>query len=581
MCGLRVSSRGFGKRVPVDGFALAWKGFRMLHPSDTGRLRTPSGRRGRDYLVLVAAWALLSLPNLGGPSLWDVDEGRNAEAAREMLEMDDWITPHFNYELRTAKPALLYWMQLGAYQLFGINEFSARLPSALASLIAILGAYELGRRMFGREAALLAGLVLGSAVGFCLAAHFANPDALLNACAVLTFFLFWRDYPSGRSTWLVLGGLPTGLGMLAKGPVALVLPGAVILVFLLWSRELGRLFRPWLLLGLCLFLLVSAPWYGWVGAETRGVFLRDFFLKENLGRFGESMENHGGPVAYYLLVLLVGFAPWCVFLAPAGWHAFRQGRRSTSPHASAVRFLLCWVGVYLVFFTVARTKLPNYILPLYAPLALLVGDLLARWRSGEMTVPAWLWHASLFGLVVVGLVTAGGLLIGGHYGAELLRGRHLPGLEVWAILGVVPVAGALLAWTFLRRQARRGVVWACAATSVFFTATLATAAAAVEAYKSPRVLAATIQAAQREREIRIAGYQYFQPSLVFYTQRNVTECPNDQDAIDFLCSPLEVYLIVPAATWETLKAKAPACRELIRRRDLYKGSEVVLITNRE
>src|SRR5438477_9692462 len=119
--------------------------------------------RAGHYALLAAVWALLCLPNLGSPSLWDIDEGNNAEAAREMLVSGDWIVPTFNYQLRVDKPALLYWCQIAAYRLFGVNEFAARLPSALAALAAILLTYELGRRMFGAAAGLLAGLVLASA----------------------------------------------------------------------------------------------------------------------------------------------------------------------------------------------------------------------------------------------------------------------------------------------------------------------------------------------------------------------------------------------------------------------------------
>src|ERR1043166_2054327 len=105
--------------------------------------------RAVHYVLLLAVSAALCLPNLGGPSLWDIDEGNNAEAAREMLESDNWVVPTFNGQLRVDKPALLYWLQLGAYKIFGVNEFAARLPSALAALATVLLAYELGRRLFG------------------------------------------------------------------------------------------------------------------------------------------------------------------------------------------------------------------------------------------------------------------------------------------------------------------------------------------------------------------------------------------------------------------------------------------------
>jgi 4-amino-4-deoxy-L-arabinose transferase-like glycosyltransferase len=149
-----------------------------------------AGHRIGHYLLLATAAGLLFFPGLGQPSLWDIDEGNNAEAAREMLEAGDWVVPTFNYHLRVDKPALLYWLQILAYRTFGVNEFAARLPSALAALATVLVVYELGRRLFDRATGLLAGLILASTIGFSAAAHFANPDALLNLFTVLTLFFF-------------------------------------------------------------------------------------------------------------------------------------------------------------------------------------------------------------------------------------------------------------------------------------------------------------------------------------------------------------------------------------------------------
>src|SRR3954447_682307 len=131
--------------------------------------------RAGHYLLLLVVAAVTCLPNLGAPSLWDIDEGHNAEAAREMLASGNWIVPTFNFQLRVDKPALLYWLQIAAYQVCGVNEFAARLPSALAALVAVLAAYELGRAMFGAATGLVTGLVLASTAMFCAAAHFANP----------------------------------------------------------------------------------------------------------------------------------------------------------------------------------------------------------------------------------------------------------------------------------------------------------------------------------------------------------------------------------------------------------------------
>ncbi len=552
--------------------------------------RSLRGRAGH-YLLLAAVWASLSLVNLGAPSLWDIDEGNNAEAAREMYEAEDWVVPTFNGLLRVDKPALLYWLQMGCYHAFGVGEFSARLPSALAALLAVLLTYELGRMMFGAAAGLGAGLVLASTVQFCASAHFANPDALLNACTLLCFVWFWRDQQRGGDAWLVLGGVATGLGMLAKGPVGLVLPLAVTVLFLLWSGRLRRLFRPRLLGGALAFTLVAVPWYAWVGAETKAEFLRGFFLRHNVDRFLAPMENHRGPVVYYLLVLLVGFAPWSIFFVATGWHYFRsvapggddpstdRGPRTTDQY----RFLTCWVVVYLAFFSASRTKLPNYVLPVYPAVAILVGHFLDRWRRGEVAPPAWAVYAGVAALGLTGVLTAVGLLAGGGVlGADLLRGRHLPGLEDWALLGAVPLAGAAAGWWCLSRQRRAGLIACVGVTAIAFNGAIAGwACAAVDRYKAPRPLAAALHAHQAEGDVLVGTHAYFQPSLVFYCRRQVHHLHTEQEVVDLLDYPVPVYVFMPAPAWKALRPRvAGPHRELARHPDLYRGFNVVLVTNR-
>src|SRR5438876_7722961 len=218
--------------------------------------------RFADYAVLLAVSAALTLPNLGAGSLWDVDEGVNAEAAREMREAGTWVIPTFNFELRTAKPVLLYWAQRASYAAFGVSEWSARLPSAVAGWLTVLLTYELARRMFGRATGLLAGLVLASAVEFCLLAHAATPDSPLLLFTVLTYYLFWVGHENGGRAWWVPAAAACGLAALTKGPVGVALPGLVLLLYFAWNRELRRLWDRRMLWAAIAFLLVAGPWYG-------------------------------------------------------------------------------------------------------------------------------------------------------------------------------------------------------------------------------------------------------------------------------------------------------------------------------
>jgi 4-amino-4-deoxy-L-arabinose transferase-like glycosyltransferase len=545
------------------------------------------------YLLLLAVGALLFFPNLGGPSLWDIDEGNNVETGREMFVSGNWIVPTFNFELRVDKPALLYWLEIGAFQLFGINEFSGRLPSAVAALLAILFTYELGRRMFHALVGLLAGLMLASTVLFCAAAHFANPDALLNACTLLTFLFFWNSLARGDRMWFLLCGASTGLAVLAKGPVGLVLPSAVTLLFLVWSRQLRQLFDWRWLQGILVFGLVMVPWYAWVGAETRGNFLKGFFLVHNVDRYLNPMEGHHGNPGYYLLVLLLGFAPWSAFLGLAAWDSIRRSASSRQPigdgreppagSRQAICFLWCWIIVYFLFFSFSGTKLPNYILPIYPAVALLTARYLERWRRGMIQPPRWAMQVGPAALALLGAGTIIGLLLaGGVWGSSLLRGRSWPGLETWAVLGAIPLAGAGITWWCLRHQSRTAVLIGFVVSSVLYlTALAAWGAIALEAYKAPRELVGGFPPNLTTREVRVAAYEYFQPSLVFYCRREVQRLKDDEETLEFLSNPLPVYLFVPAARWESLQRRVPGTVRLLgRRRDLYQNCDVVVVTNR-
>jgi 4-amino-4-deoxy-L-arabinose transferase-like glycosyltransferase len=572
-------------------------------------------RRPAHYLLLLAVTAGLYLPNLGAPSLWDIDEGNNAEAAREMLTNNNWVIPKFNCELRVDKPALLYWLQIGAYQVFGVGELAARLPSALAAMVAVLATYELGRRLFGRAAGLLGGLVLASTTAFSAAGHFANPDALLNACTVLALLLFWHGYSRAQPPWCIAVGVAMGLGVLAKGPVGLVLPGCVTVLFLLWCGRLRFLVSRWFLWGTLAFILVMGPWYGWVGADTHGDFLRGFFLTHNVDRFRNPMESHRGAFLYYGPVLLLGFLPWSIFLGPTAWYGLKLlGRRSgaTEPafaHGSpvrrfrrrlvavyrcvvlpadreteAARFLWCWVAVYFLFFSLAATKLPNYILPLDPPLAILTGRFLHRWSTGDLRPAAWVLPASLTALALLGVgVAAAVLTVGGVLPAPRGLGEPLPGLRPWAALGLVPLAGAAACWWSWRRGRRGAMITAVAVTAVVFVGVLGTmAATALEPRKAPRPLTQALPERQLEEEIRVGCYDYFQPSLVFYCQRQVSKFETVDEAVEFLRTPLPVYLFVPAPVWErdVRPLVAGPHRLLGRHHDFYRRCDVVVVTNR-
>jgi 4-amino-4-deoxy-L-arabinose transferase-like glycosyltransferase len=258
------------------------------------------------------------------------------------------------------------------------------------------------------------------------------------------------------------------------------------------------------------------------------------------------------------------------------WSSQRESR-------AAFRFLWCWIGTYFVFFSVSSTKLPNYVLPLYPPLALLTAYFFDRWRVLALQPPAWLVKTSLACLALMGAgVTLGFLIAGGVISLTFLHGRSFPELRGHAILGAVLMAAAVSAWWYLRRGERGKVFAAVASAAVLFVGCLgAWVGIALNAHKAPQQLADKVHGHQKERDIRIGCYDYFQPSLVFYSRREVERFQQEQQARDFLESPLPVYLYIPGPVWDSWQATAAKRYHVLgRARDLYRNCEVVVVTNR-
>lgn len=550
--------------------------------------------RLRHYLFVVVIGGLLFLPNLGAHSLWDVDESHNAQCAREMLEAEDWCVPTFNFALRSDKPILLYWVMRLAYLSFGISEWSARIGSAMCGLASAVAVYELGRRMFDTRTGLLAAIVLSSSAMFCLSAHAATPDALLILFTVLTFTAFWSSYRRGSKSWLLTIGVTTGLAVLTKGPVGVLLPVTAIGLFLIWERRLHDLLDFRLVGGLLLLAAVALPWYLYVGFETKWEFWRGFFGKHNFARFQQPFEGHRGPTYYHPLVMLLGFAPWSLVIGFALWFASGKRMRADaiapasapapadpSPRSS-YRLLWCWLGVWLIFFSIAATKLPNYVLPAYPALALLTARFLVRWSTGNVTLSDRWPKGALIGVVLIGILLSGGLLVvSGALPIPALASRTMPDLLPLAVIGVLPIAAGVWLWRNLLGGKYERIVWGTTCLAVSVVSSLgAFGPVLVDRHKAPRALAAEIAGHRLERDIQVICVGPYQPGIVFYTDHHVRWL-EDAEAIDLLRYPCQTFLIVPATRWDAMCRDVRAPTQIVaRRRDFASGREMLLITNR-
>lgn len=321
-------------------------------------------------LVLCVAW-------LGAAPLFDVDEGAFSEATREMLVSHDWGHTTLNGEPRWDKPILVYWAQAASVALFGLHEWALRLPSALAMWGWCLATAWFAWQRWGRTVGLAAGTLLATSLGVVLIGRAATADALLNLWLALAAFDLWRHLERGERASLYRAAAWIGLGFLTKGPVALLVPGAAVFVWVAASRQWPKLRglvadpRAWgLLLGIAL------PWYAYALHRHGMAFVDGFFVKHNLSRYGGTLEGHGGSIGYYGVVMPLLLMPWTPLLVPL----LRQARVTWQEPAG--RYLLGWAGFVLVFFSLSGTKLPHYALYGLTPLAILAARQLPRSGRG-------------------------------------------------------------------------------------------------------------------------------------------------------------------------------------------------------
>jgi 4-amino-4-deoxy-L-arabinose transferase-like glycosyltransferase len=319
---------------------------------------------------------LLALPllwQLGGTFLFDVDEGAFSEATREMLASGDWGHTTLNGADRFDKPIGVYWLQALSVSVFGLNAFALRLPSALACWILALSLSAFAARRWGERTGALAGALAVTSLGLQAIGRGATADGVLNLLIVLAGLDAWRYLESGAKAPLRRTFAWVGLGLLVKGPVAILVPGAAVLLWCATSRRWASLraalldFPAWAWL-----LALSVPWYVFALQRHGMDFVDGFLLRHNVDRFTGTIGGHTGSPLYYLLVLPLLAMPWAPLL---GVVAARARGLWSEPLA---RYLLGWAGFVLVFFSLSSTKLPHYMLYGYAPLALLMARVLAQ-----------------------------------------------------------------------------------------------------------------------------------------------------------------------------------------------------------
>ena len=464
-------------------------------------------------LLLAVCAFLLFFGGLGSIPLLDPDEGRYAEIPREMLARHDFVTPRLNGVLYLEKPPLYYWLNAGAMTVLGRTETAVRLASAVLGLAALGLAWVLGRSMGGRGVGLLAAVFLGTAPLYVALARSNIIDMTLSFFLSATLTCFWlaqereRGERGERLLWYGVFA-SAALATLTKGLVGVIIPGAVIFLYLLLTRWWRLLLRvPWVG-GVSLFLAIAVPWHV-LAARRNPEFLWFYFVHEHLLRYATPEAMREAPLWYFAPVLLLGLLPWSGLL-PAAVTLFRRGWWRQQPE---LVFLAVWAGFVFLFFSASHSKLIPYVLPACLPLAVLFALTLERAANEAGRTRAWARGGFLTGAVVLAVLALPFLWAGLGRVA-----RYSPEVSpVLLAFAISTLAAALSATVFGWR--RRGLA-ALALAAGLLIGCMWAAGHRVGRYRSSKEIAGVLNARLRPGD-EVYSFRYYPPSLAVYLDREI------------------------------------------------------------
>ena len=330
-------------------------------------------------ILMAAAYVLLMMGN-GFVSLTHPDEVFYVQSAKEMVRHNSWLTPMIFDAPQFEKPILFFWLLALNIKLFGITPFVARFWPAFFAILGVALAYWMAWMLFERKRlAFLSGVILMSSFIYLALARAVLTDMVFSVLVVATIALLYAAYKYSATAdkWLVAAGAVSGIAVLTKGILGILFPGAAILIFLFYKKDLAFLQRRGTWVGLCALLLIALPWhllmYQWYGQE----FIREYVDNVHIRRILEAEHARLDNWYFYLGLLFAGVLPWSFFWPPAALLVWRQFKQK-SPDRDKLFFLLAWiVGVY-IFVQPAHSKLASYIFPAFPAIAILFAYYLDR-----------------------------------------------------------------------------------------------------------------------------------------------------------------------------------------------------------
>ncbi|MBI3753639.1 MAG: phosphatase PAP2 family protein [Deltaproteobacteria bacterium] len=481
--------------------------------------------------LFLALAMFISFFKLGSLLLFDVDEAVYSEATREMLGTGNYITPSYNYEPFYDKPILFYWLQAAAFKLFGIAEFSARFVSASFGVALAAMTFFFVKRLYGRTAGILAGVCLVLNLEFFVYTHAAILDMMLTFFITASLYSFYLGFHQNKEKgshsanyWYLLSWAFAALAALTKGIIGVLFPAMIIFLYLLAARELReikRLLSPRFVL---VFLAIASPWYIAQLSMHGWDFFNAFVIKHHFKRYTGVVTGQSGPIYYYILVMIAGFFPWVAFLPHALYKCLKE--------KGLYLFWTIWFLAIFIFFSLAGTKEPSYILPVFPAAAIMAGLVIKSLIEGGME-KTWLAISCGF-LIITSLLMAMlfflfPAILSVYLPKEILTGITFPPKPfLWGIAATY-LAIALLAIMILKRRHLFSIGGIAAATAVLLILIRVYVAPFVNIYLQKTLYQYSTYARKNlSSEGVLATYEINQPSIAFYSRRGILKLEGEK-----------------------------------------------------
>ena len=520
-------------------------------------------------------WLLLGLsiifffPGLGKTPLWIYDEVRNAECAREMYERGDWIVPTFNGGLRTLKPPLHYYFMFGGFKIFGVTEWGARFFSAVFGVLTIFITYFFVKKYTSQRQSFITALVLLASTHFLFEFRMSVPDPyliFLNAASLFTAFAFFNpdNNREKKNYWLWLCAITMGLGTLTKGPVAIALPGAAIFIWLILEKRIKEIFSWKILVAGIIMCVVAIPWYLLVDKETNGAWTRGFFLQHNFERFSRPMEGHKGPFIIVPLIVLLGMLPASIFIG----ESFRKFK--THFNNSFLKLAFCVVGIFIVFYSISSTKLPNYAMPCYPFVAILLGNFINK--AWSVRTPSEEENKARLYPFIILLIINIALPIVAYLGIK--NEVNTKGMEnLAAFLLLLTIAAIISFYFMLKKNFRKAVLTSFILYSIFHILMFNWLYPAI--YKQ-NPMSKTIDMVKSYDHV--VAYHIFHPSFTYYLPNRIPVF-KDLDSLKTFLQQNKAVVI--SRKYYSGDLESIGLKEKASVHDLFEGNTTVLFSNPE